>query len=276
MTRPRLVRVCTILLAFCLGPPLPALAENTSCNLADYLFPGERAQYDIPANGSVFFKTGVFGADPAQGNIRSYAVQAWGPVTDAGEGGVSLAIAIWRDSACSVSAGASSVQREPGLTVPDHAGAFNSILPTFTGAIYIQVANLNAVPVRAHVLFTETTLFSPWWFVGGTNQAFVEMRNNMQEATSATVTLYRADGTVCGTVHGITLPGNGNAAVNVYDVSPGLDASPCTAALSGSAQIAFYGTPGGLTANLTTIDVPNGTSFDAPFRPRMSWSTFGR
>jgi len=68
----------------------------------------------------------------------------------------------------------------------------------------------------------------------------------------------------------VFVAGFGNAAVSVASV--GTYAS----ALSGSAQIAFPGSPGGLVANITTLDVVNGTSFDAPFSPRMVWGTFSR
>ena len=113
-------------------------------------------------------------------------------------------------------------------------------------------------------MIVETTLFSPWWFSGGTNQAFVEVKNNMLGPTNALVTLYRSDGTVCGTAD-VPLAGNGNAAIVVGSIGT-------CAGGSGSAQIAFAGTPGGLIANITTIDGPNGTSFDSPFAPRMVWA----
>jgi hypothetical protein len=119
------------------------------------------------------------------------------------------------------------------------------------------------------VLFIETTLFSPWWFTGGTNQAYVEVRNNMNAATTAALTFYRSNGTVCGTTN-VPMSGNGNAAVEINTVGA------CAAAVSGSAQIAFPGTAGGLAANITTLSVPNGTSFDSPSVPRMVWGTFTR
>ena len=120
-----------------------------------------------------------------------------------------------------------------------------------------------------HTLFIETTLFSPWWFVGGTNNAFAEVRNNMNSSTTAFITFYSSTGAVCGTTSAV-IPGNGNTAVNIGAVGT------CLGAISGSAQIAFAGTPGGLVANITTIDGVVGTSFDAPFTPRMVWSTFSR
>jgi hypothetical protein len=67
----------------------------------------------------------------------------------------------------------------------------------------------------------------------------------------------------------VSVAGNGNSALSV-------GALGTCAGGSGSAQIAFAGTPGGIVANITTIDAVNGTSFDSPFVARMVWSTFSR
>jgi hypothetical protein len=40
--------------------------------------------------------------------------------------------------------------------------------------------------------------------------------------------------------------------------------------------VAFQGQPGGMAANITTLDVPNGTSVDSPFTPRMVWGNTTR
>jgi hypothetical protein len=84
----------------------------------------------------------------------------------------------------------------------------------------------------------------------------------MDTATTSTCSIFGAD---CGTTSA-ALAGGGNAAILINSVGS------CAAAVSGSAQIAFDGTPGGLAANITTISVPDGTSFDSPFTPTMVWS----
>ena len=82
----------------CILMPSVAQAANTTCANADFLFLNERAQYRIGASSSVFFKTNVVAG-------RSYAVMAWGPFQDAGEGGVSLGVDLFSDSACTATAG---------------------------------------------------------------------------------------------------------------------------------------------------------------------------
>jgi hypothetical protein len=255
----------SVLAAFAL--PLTATtvhAANTTCANADYIFPGERAQYGAAASSSLFFKSRVTAG-------RSYAVMTWGPFQDAGEGGVALSLNLFSDSTCSASpGGADAGDYEPFLFgIPGHSADHDNVIPTADGTVYIQVTNTVAVGYTVHTLFIETTLFSPWWFAGGTNNAFAEVRNNMTGSTTAHMTFYSRTGAVCGTINAV-IPGNGNTAVNIGAVGT------CAAAVSGSAQIAFAGTPGGLVANITTIDGVNGTSFDAPFTPRMVWSTFSR
>jgi hypothetical protein len=265
--RRSLVTFLTAASAVCILNPSVALAANTTCANADFLFLGERAQYTIASTGSLFFKARVTAN-------RSYAVLAWGPFQDVSEGGVDLNVTLYSDSTCTSGApGVDATDFEPLVSMPGGAGHVadqDNLIPPADGVVYIQVANNVGASYLAHVLIIETTLFSPWWYTGGTNVAFVEIRNNMNEPTTAQLTLFGSNGLACGTVTDLTIPGNGNRAVAVNSTGS------CAGALSGSAQISFAGTPGGLTANITTIDVVNGTSFDSPFTPRMVWSTFSR
>jgi len=195
---------------------------------------------------------------------------AWAPFQDAGEGGAFLAVDTFSDSACGTAASVvSPTDFEPDLIATAHTGDADSIIPTVTGTYYIQVANGVASAYTINFLAVETTLFSPWWFTGGTNQAYVEMRNNTTQAVTGTLTFYSSTGVACGT-SAVSLSGNGNSAVQINAVGT------CASALSGSAQLSFNGKPGGMAANLPTLDVPNGTSFDAPFTPRMVWGLFTR
>ncbi len=263
-------RVVLMLLAACttvglLAPPA-AHAQVNPCTLADYAFPGEVSQYDsLAAGGDVYLKTRLR-AD------RSYVALAWGPDGGGplGEDDVDLSVAYFTDSTCTTPAATvATLTNEPFLTVPGHAGGQVSIIPTASGPVYIRVHNNAPTVTLVHILVFETSIFSPWWFTGGANQAFAEIRNNSSDTVAATLTVFRPNGTVCGTST-LSIAGDGNTAVSIGGVGT------CQAAVSGSAQIAFQGMPGGVTANITTIDVPNGTSFDSPFTPRMVWSLFKR
>jgi hypothetical protein len=259
-----LVMFLTALSAVGVFNPPVAQADNTTCANADFLFLGERAAYSIGVGGSLYFKIRVSAR-------RSYSVMAWAPFEDVSEGTAMLNANLFSDSACTtVAPGSTNADHEPYLTPDNHGGDVDSIIATTDGTVFIRLDNSNfSAAYTAHVLVVETTLFSPWWFTGGTNQAYVELRNNMSATTDGTVTLYASDGNVCGTSN-FTIPGNGNAALLVNAIGT------CAGAVSGSAQIAFQGTPSGMAANITTLDVPNGTSFDAPFTPRMVWSTMSR
>jgi hypothetical protein len=249
----------------CLATPSLAQAQD-ACGEATYLLPSQRIQTFIVGDSTLFFKTRVTAG-------RSYSILAWAPSQDASEGGAHLVLGLSTDCSAGI-IGPDGPHAEPHVElVPGHMGDDKSFTPEADGTLYIALGNRISTDVTvgydAHLMLIETTLFSPWWFTGGTNQAFIEMRNNMSGPTTAVLTLYRADGTVCGS-GSLELAGNGNAAVDAGSLGT------CAAAVSGSAQIAYSGTPGGMAANITTIDVPNGTSFDAPFKPRMSWTTFSR
>jgi hypothetical protein len=183
---------------------------------------------------------------------------------------VSLDTAFYTDSACTVlAATVDQTDREPSLSAGNHNGDAVSIIPTFTGTLYVRAINNVATAYYVNTVVMETSLFSPWWFTGGTNQAYVELRNNMTNSTTGTLTFYASNGVVCGTSN-FSLAGNGNTAVLINGVGT------CVGSIFGSAQVAFQGTPGGMAANITTLDVPNGTSFDSPFTPRMVWSNTTR
>lgn len=248
----------------CLMTPSVALAANTTCVNADFIALGQAATgYTIGASGSLFYKARFVAG-------RSYSVMAWAPFQDAGESTVSLDTNLFTDSACTVAAATvDATDFEPAFDVTSHGGDVDSIIPTVTGTFYISVSNAVATAYTINLLVMESTLFSPWWFTGGTNQAYVELRNNMSSTTTGTLTFYASNGAVCGTSN-FTIPGNGNSAVQINGVGT------CATSVSGSAQLSFFGTPGGMAANITTLDVPNGTSFDAPFTPRMVWGTFTR
>lgn len=247
----------------CILTPSVAQAANTTCVNADFVPLGQSTgSYTLAASGNLYFKTRLVAG-------RSYSIASWAPFQDAGEGAVSLNVILFSDSACTVGApGTDATDYEPAMDTDAHNGDTDSITPTTTGTFYIQLNNQNATAYTINLIVVETTLFSPWWFTSGSNAAFVELRNNMDAATSATLTFYRADGAVCGTST-VNVTGNGNTALSV-------GALGTCAGGSGSAQIAFHGSPGGMAANITTIDAVNGTSFDSPFTPRMGWGTFNR
>jgi hypothetical protein len=248
----------------CIMTPSVAQAANTTCPNANFIALGQHSGfYTIGASGALFFKARLQAG-------RSYSLSAWAPFQDAGQSTVSLDINVYTDSACSVlAAGGSATDFEPAFDVDSHGGDTDTIIPTVSGTFYIRVDNTVATAYGMYLLVMETTLYSPWWFTGGTNQAYVELRNNMSQTTTGTLTFYSATGVVCGTSN-FTIAANGNSAVQINGVGS------CAGTVSGSAQLAFQGTPGGMAANITTLDVPNGTSFDSPFTPRMVWSISGR
>ena len=161
----------------CIMTPSVAQAAATCAN-ANMLALGERAQEFVAASGSGFYKVAVVAG-------RSYAIMAWAPYQDAGVSAVSLDTAFYTDSACTVlAATVDQTDREPSLSAGNHNGDAVSIIPTFTGTLYVRAINNVATAYYVNTVVMETSLFSPWWFTGGTNQAYVELRNNMTNSTT--------------------------------------------------------------------------------------------
>ena len=97
MKRSRVLVTSTFACALmCVLVPSVAQAANTTCANADYVFLGERAQYFAAGSTSLFFKTRVTAG-------RSYAVIAWGPFQDTGEGGVALSVSLFSNDTCTTS-----------------------------------------------------------------------------------------------------------------------------------------------------------------------------
>jgi hypothetical protein len=231
--------------------------DGSGCTNATFLFPGVGNAQTIDFGASGDYKASVVAG-------RSYVVYSWAPFQDAGEGGAELDHAFYSDATCATLAqSVSAAPKEPAVEVDGHIGDNDTIIPSFTGTLYIKVANNSAASV-VHTAILETTIFSPWWYVGGNSNAFAEIKNTTNATVAFTLTVHGSDGIPCATTSG-SLPANGNTAINLRALGS------CQTAGSGSAQLAYQGAPGALVANLTTLDGLAGLSFDAPFTPQMPW-----
>lgn len=241
----------------------PAWAENTTCANAEPLIVGSQASDTLPASGEIFFKTALTAN-------RSYVVWVYPPFEDASEGATAVSLTLYRDTACTtVVSSFSGLEYEPLQNITGADVDQISVKPTTTGTHVLRIQNLQANAYTVAVTFVETTTFSPWWFTGGSNQAFVTIRNNMNTSTTATLILYGNTGTVCNTEN-IVIGANANLYRRVNDYAA------CVTAAFGSAAISYFGAPGGISANTTVLDAMQGISFDEPFTPRMVWSVLVR
>jgi hypothetical protein len=254
MTMSRLI--VTMATGFALAVPALSWADNTTCANAEPLMLGETAADTLPASGSVFYKLRLVAG-------RSYTMMAWAPFEDLGEGGSDLNVSTYPNTTCSGEIFGSG-DSEPSLAFPNADGDANSFIATVSGNYRLEVQNQTATAYAIRAVVIETTLFSPWWFVGGNNNAFVEIKNTTNASRSITLTAHTSAGAVCGSST-VAIPANGNTVINIKGLGT------CAAAVSGGAQISHEAQVGGFVANTTTIDGVAGTSFDAPFTPRMGW-----
>jgi hypothetical protein len=247
---------------FGLALPNAALADNTTCANAEPLMIGETASDTIAVNGITgfsYYKIRVLAG-------RSYAAILWQPFEDVGEGGSNTDLTVWSNTTCTVTATQPSIDNDPDTDFPNADADAVSFTPPALATYIIEVDNQAANSYVIRLLVVDTTLNSPWWFTGGTNNAFVEIRNNTPGNRSMTLTAYTSAGVACGSTTS-SVPGNGNIAINIKDYAA------CAAAGSGSAKLTYVGAPGAFVANITTIDGVLGTSFDAPFFPMMVWGS---
>ena len=236
----------------------PASAANTTCTNADFVFMGVGRTQTVASGASVFYKVRVVAG-------RSYSVSTWAPAHDAGQGTANLNHEFYANSTCTIAAmTVSNDDTEPRLVLDAHNGDNDSIIPNFTGTMYIRVTNGGATAVAATTTFQESTIFSPWFFVGGAYNAFIELKNTTESTIAVQIRALSPSGAVCGTAGG-ALVANANVAWNVREFAS------CVTAGSGSVEVAFYGLPGAVVGNVTTLDGVLGLSFDAPFTARMPW-----
>jgi hypothetical protein len=115
----------------------------------------------------------------------------------------------------------------------------------------------------------ETTLFCPWLgplFSGSGFESFILMKNTTGAPHTAKVTLTAGGGTTVGTPQTGTVPANGSYNLQVSAAPPvGFGLS----GVSAGVWIAHDGPPGGVIANVTTLNFGSGVSFDTPASPRQ-------
>jgi len=237
----------------------PAMAVNNTCANREAMLVGSTENQSIAASSAAFFATRLTAT-------RSYVVLAWTPFQDASEAAGNVALSLFSDTTCTTAVAVTDVEtREPFFNLASADIDAFAVIPATTGEFVLRVANNNATSAISHrIIIFESSIYSPWWFTGGNNQAFITLSNRSNIATSVTIHMNGPTGALCGTTT-VAVPANGNTFV-VVNAFPA-----CITAQSGSAQIAFLSTPGTIQANTTVIDAVQGVSFDEPFTPRMQW-----
>lgn len=232
----------------------PALAQPTTCLARDGMLVNTQADVTIGAMTFGFWGTQI--------NVgRSYAVIAFGHTGD-----TDLQLTVYSDTNCSFPVTSTNIEDVQPLNGGLGSTDLDAVAFTAgaTGEFVIRVQNLVAQPTQVRLALIETTLYSPWWYVGSPNQSFIVLSNTTASAISPQVTMRGPDGAMCGTAT-VALPARGTAFVRVNDYVA------CLSAGYGSATIDFVSTPGSIVANTTVIDSVGGVSFDEPFAPRALW-----
>lgn len=248
-----------VLAALVLGATLvPSFAHAQTTLVTAYpAVLGQGRLFTIPASSQYYQRVQLQAG-------RSYFAVCWGVFTTTQAANCGIDIRNGSDASVG-----SSLNVEPfDNTFTTFGGDGDSYQPTTSGSYYIRTSNFVASAQAINVMVIETTLFSPWWFVspGSGYDSYVEIRNNSAQSIPVTVRAYGGGGNLAGSTTQ-TVAANGTLLVLGSSLAPGGG--------SGSMSIAFDGPPGSITANTTTLSALTGLSFDAPFTPRMAWSSFG-
>jgi hypothetical protein len=251
-----------VVVATCLAAvlvPATASADNTSSTGAYSIVPGGPASeaFLSDAAGERWY---IFTATAG----RSYCAETQGGVsfdTSATAGRIDTVMEVYRQDATTLISSNDDMATEPRGFVLSRV----CWIPTANETNYVMVRRFGpsgAFNIRARVV--ETTLFSPWFFVGGDYNAFTVLRNTTGSTISFTVNWRNAAGTIVHTLSS-TLPANGGTFYGARSFAGVL------AAVNGTIDIAFTGSPQALIANTTVMSATTGLSFDAGFSQRASW-----
>ena len=203
---------------------------------------------------------------------RSYCVEADNGKTDTSQRDTYLAI--YRPDAVTVIGQNDDIDfNEP--TQPEEPAAH-----FLSRVCYIATAsedNLAAVsltgvdpPGGYRLRVVDTTLFCPGLgplFSGSGFESFILIKATTAVTHTATVTLTAASGATLGTQTG-TVPPNGSYNLQVSAAPPTGFGLP---GVTGGIWIAHDGPPGGVVANVTTINFGSGVSYDTPALPRVDF-----
>jgi hypothetical protein len=250
------VAVVTILLTICF--PAAAAADNTTVTSAYSLMPGGTAAEAFVSDANPL-RWYWFIASAG----RSYCAETQGGVhfdTSATAGIIDTVLSVIESDTTTVIISNDDAS-EPG-------GGFLSRAcwrALSTEVTYIRVGrNISGTAYSVRTRIVETTLFSPWFFVGSDYSAYTVLRNTTRISVSYTINWRNLAGTIVATSDG-TLPANGTTFIN------GASLAPVVVAGSGSVEITYVGSPGAIVANTTVLSPTTGLSFDAPFAMRPTW-----
>jgi uncharacterized repeat protein (TIGR01451 family) len=249
------------------GMPDPVGANNTASD-SDTLLPAPPAKNVLIGSTS----SGSLGAPPNDHNRFRYRVRSgrsYCVEVDNGAGETSI-----RDTVLSVHGADGTTLIASNDDIADEPGG-----PHLSRACYVATANeADLADVTAGTSGTaggfrlrvvETTLFCPWLgplFAGGGFESFILIKNTTGTAHSATVTLTTGSGSTVGTPQNGVVPANGSYNLQVSAAPPvGFGLS----GVSAGVLIAHDGPPGGVIANVTTLNFGSGVSYDTPALPRL-------
>jgi hypothetical protein len=126
---------------------------------------------------------------------------------------------------------------------------------------YIRVTQNTNSANTYDVGIIETTMFCPWFFIGGDYNAFTLIRNTTDSTVNAYIIWRDSTGAIAAWTN-VAIAGNGNMALNAKSYVNSAVTS------SGSVEITHDASDGALKASTTSLSGTTGIGFDALFETR--------
>lgn len=255
---PLLRRSLLVSIAFLLLSPVQLFAQNVSAGHAAHLTIGQQAVVQDLANSA---SQGWFDFQARAG--RSYCVSVTFSQMSQLRAGMTQGdpnVTVYQMDGTTVVATNDDIDTEPDASLQSRA-CF--IWPNVAITGYIKVAQSQDIANTYDVRIIETTMFCPWFFIGGDYNAFTLIRNTTDTAVNYTINWRNSGGTIVGTTNG-AIAGNGNVALNARTF-----VNPATT-VNGGIEIVHDGSEDALKASTTTLSGTTGLSFDALFEQRRS------
>jgi hypothetical protein len=192
---------------------------------------------------------------------RSYCVEV-----DNGRSDVSIrdtAVTVYAPDLVTIRGGSDDFADDPSAPL---LSRFCYIAPATEDNVANVTAGAQGTPGGFRIRVVDTTLFCPWFISGNGFEAFILIKNTTAAAHSVTVRLRGANGLAVGTARPGIAPANGS--FNLQVSASGANGFALSSASAG-VLIAHDGPPGGVIANVTSLNFGSGVSFDTPVAPRL-------
>lgn len=253
------VRVSLALLCL-VALPLPAMAGlNVSQPLAYPMQAGQRITETVAASTEAWFQYRLTGG-------HSYCVEVDNSANMASSfSGFDTRIALYDSNGTTPLGFNNNIDSgmEPRAVWGSRICFIDASVAATSHDVFVRVYIVNGWPGTFDLRLVETTLFGSLLYTYGDFNGSIQIRNTTSASLDFKLTFRNSAGVVIATPPAVSLAGNAsvNLAAKTY----------VGANVLGSIEIAHTGSSEAIAANVTSLSMSTGLSFDNPFIKRQPW-----